>query len=276
MLICDYLPKSRLLLFNKSFSGSEPAFYFGSHYDWPNICNFAGIRNITMKNITRLLPVIAALLLWGCNGNEELRIAEVARAEKYNDSILKVISANWHFDVPPPTPGVAQRIQGWNEWQQFRAELAQKPVGTIGGFKQKTKNLVNKADQLTNNIPPFFNKPAVLSRIGVLATKTKMLYTYLNLEVPQDKKVVALIGDITRESISMQNQLDELVRRSEIPKEVGEEEMLKALDTARLANPDAIPQPEDAPQANPMKYNRRHPLDTPPSKKTNPQNLRIQ
>lgn len=209
-----------------------------------------------MNNLKILAPLLLLFLALACKDDSQLRIAEVQRAEKYNDSILKRIDSHWHFDVPAPTPEVAARIEGWNEWRQFRAELAQKPVGTIGAFKQKTKNLVNKADQLRNNIPPFFNKPAVLSRIGVLVTKTKMIYTFLNLEVPQDKKIIPLIDEITAETASLQNQMDEVVRRSAIPKEEGEQEMLQALDPTRRANPDAIPQPEET--ADPATVNRRH------------------
>lgn len=151
--------------------------------------------------------------------------------------------------MPPPTPKVAERISGWNEWQQFMNEIKQKPTGTIGAYRQKTKTLVNKVDALRNNLPGFFDKPQVRSRLGVLITKIKSLYTFISIEVIPDKKVIELIAEINHEIAAVQNQLDEVVRKSEIQKEEGEEQMLRALDTVRMANPDAIPATNAIPRA---------------------------
>jgi hypothetical protein len=194
-----------------------------------------------MKYIKIVLLLGLFTTLLSCQDDEKERIAETQRTLKQNDSILKVISANWKFDVPSPTPTVAQRIGTWNEWEQFNNELKQKPTGTaITAYLQKTKTLVTKADLLKNNVPQFFNKPQVRARMGVLITKIKSLYTYINIETIPDKKVIAIIGEITHEMTALQNQFDEIVRISEIPKEEGEQEMLKALDTTRMANPDAM------------------------------------
>ena len=189
----------------------------------------------------KILAMCFLCLAFSCKDDERLRIIETQRTEKQNDSILKQISAGWHFNVPPLSSRVAPQLANWNEWRQFTAELAQKPSGGLGAYRQKAKNLVNKADQLRVNIPPFFNKPQVRSRIGVVITKVKSLYTYTNLEMIPDKKVAAIIGEVTREVASLQNQFDEIVRFNEIPKEIGEEEMLRALDTVRMANPEAQP-----------------------------------
>jgi hypothetical protein len=196
-----------------------------------------------MKRLSLFLIFLLSAVVFSCQDDEKQRQAETIRAARQNDSILKIISSHWKFDVPPPTPKVQMRISTWNEWQQFRSELAQKPTGGIGAYKQKTKNLVNKADQLRNNIPLMFNKPQVRARLGVLITKIKQMYTFLNLEVIQDKKVLQFIDEVTKETAAVQDQLDEIVRISEIPKEIGEEEMLRALDTTRMANPDRQPQP---------------------------------
>lgn len=196
-----------------------------------------------MKRLSLFLIFLLSAVVLSCQDDEKQRQAETLRAAKHNDSILKIISSHWKFDVPPPTIKVQMRISTWNEWQQFRTELAQKPTGSISAYKQKTKNLVNKADQLRNNIPLMFNKPQVRSRLGVLITKIKQLYTFLNLEVVQEKKVLQFIDEVTKETAAVQYQLDEIIRLSEIPKEIGEEEMLRALDTTRMANPDRQPQP---------------------------------
>jgi hypothetical protein len=203
-----------------------------------------------MKYLKILFFFGLSMALLSCEDDDKQRIAETQRTQKQNDSIIKVISANWKFDVPAPTQKVAQRISSWNEWAQFNKELRQKPAGNaINAYLQKTKTLVKKADLLKNNIPLFFDKPQVRSRMGVLITKIKSLYTYMNIEVIPAKKVLTIIGEVTHEMDALQNQLDEIVRISEIPKEQGEQEMLRALDTTRMANPDAMIPKLASPQA---------------------------
>ena len=203
-----------------------------------------------MNYLKILLLFGLSVALLSCEDDDKRRIAETQRTQKQNDSILKVISANWKFDVPAPDPKVAQRINSWNEWAQFNKELRQKPAGNAkNAYLQKTKTLVKRADLIKNNIPEFFNKPQVRSRMGVLITRIKSLYTYMNIETIPAKKVITIIGEITHEMTALQDQLDEIVRLSEIPREQGEEEMLRALDTVRMANPEAMTQEGTAPAA---------------------------
>jgi hypothetical protein len=182
-------------------------------------------------------------LLFSCQDDTAQTAAETKRITKQNDSILKVISSSWKFNVPPPTPKVAQRLTGWQEWELFNRELKQKPQGNINAYRQKAKMMVTRAEVLVNGLPPLFSKPQVMSRIGVLNTKVKSLYTFISVETIPDKKVITLIGEVTHEMVQLQIQFDELVRISEIPKEQGEEEMLRALDTVRMANPGMMGQP---------------------------------
>ena len=182
-----------------------------------------------------------AVLLFSCKDDEAQRRAETVKTAKQNDSILKVISENWRFNVAPVSPKVAEYLNPWNEWRQYIDEISQKPTGSLTAYKEKTKNIVSKSQQLNNNIPAFYNKPQLRSRIAVLITKTQSLSTYINVDVIPDKKIISLIKEITHETTALQNQMDELVRKSEIPKETGEDEMLKALDTVRMANPDMLP-----------------------------------
>lgn len=189
-----------------------------------------------------ILFCLSALIFTSCEDDDKERQAQVARALKQNDSILKKINNNWRFDIPTPTPKVQERIASWNEWQQFRNEMNVKPAANISAYKQKVKSMATRADQLKNNIPPFFDKPAVRSRISVLITKTKSLYTYINISVIPEKKVVSLINEITKETTSLQNQLNEIIVFSEIPTDVREEEMLKELDTTWHTNPDIMNQ----------------------------------
>lgn len=191
-----------------------------------------------MKYLHHILVFCFSISLLSCQDDTNQRVAETLKTEKRNDSIFTVISNNWKFNIAPLNEKTKTRTTSWNEWRQFNSELAQKPTGSIGAYKQKTKNLVNKADQLKNNIPPFFDKPQVRSRIDVVITKIKSLYTYLNIDNIPEKKVIAIIAETRNEITSLQDQMEELVRISEIPKEMGEEEMLRALDTTRMANPD--------------------------------------
>ena len=206
--------------------------------------------NIVSMNYLKILALAClSLLVFSCKDDEQQRLAETKRAEQVNDSILKVISRNWHFDVPQPTAKAAQQLAGWNEWEQFNNELQQKPTSTLEAFRRKANVLVTKAEVLKNNIPAFLNKPQVRARLDVVITNIQMIYTYMNIETIPDKKIISLIGSITRELTATQNQVDEIIRVSEIPKEEGEQEMLRAMDTTRLANPDAMNTP---PQAQPL------------------------
>lgn len=183
-----------------------------------------------------LVPVLAvfSLFLFSCNNKEE-RETEYKKSLQQRDSIFAVINANWKFDIPAVNPKVQSRIQNWEEWRQFKQELGQKPKSTMNAFKLKTMNLVKKSDSLTNNIPIIFNTPAVKSRLSTLNTKIKSLETFISLDYIPTQKVITLIHDVSEEVISVQDQMAEIIYKMEIPKEIGETEMLQALDTVRRA-----------------------------------------
>ncbi|MFL9837653.1 hypothetical protein ABS768_09110 [Flavobacterium sp. ST-75] len=201
-----------------------------------------------MKYLKLIILFCFTSLVLSCKDDEKIREAEALRAKEQSEAILKVISENWKFDVPKVTPRVKAKLEGWNEWHSFKSELADKPTGSLTAYRNKVKTIAEKADDLNKNIPAFFDKPQVRSRIMVVVTKIRTLYTYINLDVVQKDKIISAISEITKETISLQNQLDELVKLSEIPKEKGEEDLLKALDTIRMANPDMIPDGKDAKQ----------------------------
>lgn len=211
-----------------------------------------------MKYLKFIILLCLPALMLSCNDDEQVRAAEALRAQKYNDSILTIINKNWKFNIPPVTPKVKAKIDGWNEWQQFKAELADKPTGSLNAYRGKVKAIAEKAEELNKTIPPFFNQPQMRSRLGVLMTKVRSLYTYIDLTVVQEKKVIQYINEISKETTSIQNQMDEMVRFSEIPMEKGEEELLMALDTVRMANPDMIPEAEKQPApAKPKKMDSK-------------------
>ncbi|MCG2612243.1 hypothetical protein LZZ90_12075 [Flavobacterium sp. SM15] len=186
-----------------------------------------------MKNIFSFL-LFAALVLISCNNKEE-RLADSAKAAEYNDSVFAIINQNWNFNIAQINPKVEGRIQRWNQWRAFNKELKEKPKSTLNAFKIKAKNLVTKSDSLTNQIPYIFDKPAVKSRISTLNTKLKSLETYIMLDYIPTQKVIGIIQDVATEVNAIQNQMNEIIVKSEIPKEEGELIMLQALDTARHA-----------------------------------------
>lgn len=185
-------------------------------------------------NIKSSLLLLLSVLLFSCNDKDE-RMVDSTKAAKHNDSVFAIINQNWKFNVPPTSPKVQSLIGGWQEWRIFNQELQQKPKSSLTAFRLKAKNLSAKAGVLDNNIPPRFNRSAVRSRISTLNTKIKSLEMYLDLEYIPTQKVITIIQDISTEVTSVQNQMNEIIIKSEIPNEEGETIMLQALDTTRHA-----------------------------------------
>src|SRR5574343_19585 len=151
--------------------------------------------------------------------------------------VCKNISKMWQFHFPNARPEVKATLNSWNEWRKFEIEMLQKPKSTLSAFQLKTKNLSSKADTLAFTIPFEYKKPQVLSRITTLNTKLKSLETFMNLQVIPEQKVAKLIPENNEEIKGLYNQWDEIIIKKAMPKEIGEELMLQALDTARNARP---------------------------------------
>ncbi|WP_431243670.1 hypothetical protein ACQ9BO_03650 [Flavobacterium sp. P21] len=94
---------------------------------------------------------------------------------------------------------------------------------------------------MNNNIPAELNQPAIKSRISILITKVKMMDLFINLSTIPDDKVTFLIGEINKEIISLERQMDKIVEKAKIPKEQGEEDFLRMLDTTRAIPNSATP-----------------------------------
>ena len=169
-----------------------------------------------------------------CENDSQQQLEAQKIAEK-NEAVFKNISKMWQFNFPNARPEVKSILNGWNEWRQFEIELSQKPKSTLSAFKMKIKNVSSKADTLVISIPLEYNKPQILSRITTLNTKLKSLETFMNLEVIPQQKVAKLIPEINEEISGLYNQWNEIVIKKAIPKEIGEELMLQALDTTRNA-----------------------------------------
>lgn len=173
------------------------------------------------------------LLLISCDKKENKHKSDVLKDSKRKELIFKNINNHWSFKSQPTNLTAAQLSQNWTEWRLFLRELSQKPKSTIGAFQQKARALSVKIKELSKSIPEPYNTPAVKSRISVLSTKINALDMYIHLDPIPDDKVVVLIAEINTELLSLESQMDEIVRKNAIPKEEGETEVMKMLDTTR-------------------------------------------
>jgi len=124
-------------------------------------------------------------------------------------------------------------INNWKGWNDFKNEAKQKPKSTIGAFQQKAKTLSKKMVDITIGLPYQFNNNQVKSRLKVLTTKINSLDLYLHLHQIPDQKVITLIKDINTDITSVEVQIDEVLKRSKIKVEEGEQDLIQILNTSR-------------------------------------------
>lgn len=179
--------------------------------------------------------LVLTLGLFACESDNQQQLEAQKIAQK-NEAVFKNISKMWQFNFPNARPEVKANLTSWNEWRQFEIEMRQKPKSTLSAFQLKIKNLSTKADALYLNMPLEYNKPQILSRLTTLNTKIKSLETFMNLRVIPEQKIAKLIPEINEEIRGLYNQWDEIIIKKSIPKEIGEELMLQALDTTRNAS----------------------------------------
>lgn len=173
------------------------------------------------------------LVLASCQNDNTTLIIEQQKEAKKKEVVFNNINRGWVFNIAPVEPGTQSRINNWMEWRNFLTEINQKPKSTIGAFQKKSKALSVKVMELNNNIPLEFNKPQIKARIAVITTKIKSLDLFIHLNQIPDSKVVKLIGEINMEVEYLQLQMEEIVKRSLIPKEEGEPDFVKMRDTTR-------------------------------------------
>ena len=97
--------------------------------------------------------------------------------------------------------------------------------------------------ELNTNIPYTFNKPEIKSRISVLTTKINSINLFINLDDIPAQKVVTLVSEVNEELVSLTQQMEEIIRKSAIPIEEGESDMIRMLDTTRAIPNKIVPQP---------------------------------
>lgn len=206
---------------------------------------------ILMKIYSYIMLVLFCFLV-SCKDDEAARLEANAKDTKKNEQIFASIDKAWSFNPPPMNPTVGNIIQNWSEWRLFMTELQQKPKSSIGAFQKKAKTLSQKAMDLNNHIPATFDKPEIKSRIMTLITKVRSLDLFINLNQIQEQKVIKIIPEINEEIASLQSQMEEIVRKSQIRLEEGEAEMLRSIAKDSLQKPKSNlennPKPSNSPQ----------------------------
>jgi hypothetical protein len=186
------------------------------------------------------LSLLFVFILSSCQDENERRLAENKKEAKKKEIIFNNINKEWSFIDEPINEISEKNVTDWKEWREFLKELGGKPRKTIGAFQKKSAAIAKKAMALKDNIPAQFNQPQIRSRISILITKVKMMDLFIHLQKIPDEKVTFLIGEINKELVSLQRQMDKIVEKSKIPQEEGESDFLRMLDTAR-AIPNSMP-----------------------------------
>jgi len=189
------------------------------------------------------LFLLLTAVLFSCQDQDEKRRAENAKEAKKKEAIFNNINKGWTFIDEPINEISESQLNSWTEWRDFMKEIGDKPRKTIGAFQKKSAAISKKAMALNNTIPTIFDQPAFRSRISILITKIRMLDLFIHLNKIPDDKVVFLVQEINKELISLERQMDKIVERAKVPKEEGEEDFLRMLDTAR-AIPNAVAPPK--------------------------------
>ncbi len=165
-----------------------------------------------------------------CQDDAKANAILLANNLKEKELKFQNISKAWKFEPRELSPESQTIVTNWNEWRLFNNELYQKPKSTIGAFQRKAKALVQKAEVLSTSVPEKLNKPQIKARLMAMISKLKSLNTFINLDKIPVEKVLPLISDLNVEIMVIQDQIEEIVKRSHIQKEEGEEEMLRNLN----------------------------------------------
>lgn len=180
-----------------------------------------------------ILLLLSFLIISSCKNDNDNRLLEQQKDIKKKEVVFKNINNAWVFNVPQLQPQTQSMVANWAEWKLFLEEFKQKPKSSIGAFIKKSEKLTKRAFDLGNTFPPQLNIPAVKSRISVLLTQIRMLDLYMHLQNIPDQKVAALIPEINLAIASFTMQLEEITIKNAIPKERGESDMIRMLDTSR-------------------------------------------
>lgn len=195
------------------------------------------------------------LLLSSCQDEKQQEIQ--LREAKKKEQIFASVNAHWKFHAQPMNPPSQELTATWAPWRDLLRELGQKPQSSIEAFQKKAKVLSVKARELSTQVPSPYDKPEVKSRLAVLTAKINSLDLFLSLDDIPAEKVNREVDAINACLTSLQQQFDEIVRKSRIPTEQGESDLIRMLDTTRAVptggvfpESSAKPQQPATPQRN--------------------------
>jgi len=181
------------------------------------------------------LLFLALVTFMGCKDDSAERLAANKKDLEKKDAIFTAINNAWSFRTIQPQAKSQTLIANWEELRLLLLELNQKPKSTIGAFQKKSIDLTKKVDSVYNSIPSNLQIPEFKSRFLVLLNQFRTLELFITLDEIPRTKVIAVIEEINKQLASIEIQLDEFVRKSEVPMEQGESDMIRMLDTSRAA-----------------------------------------
>ena len=178
-------------------------------------------------------PFLIVFIFFSCQQDNEKRLIQQQKELAKNEVVFKKISSAWNFRTMNLQPSSQELVKDWAQWRLFLTELQQKPTSSIGAFQKKSKTLSKKTEEVLQSIPGQLLSPEFKSRFTVMLTKFRSLEMYLHLDAIPDQKIISLITDINLQLAAIELQMNELVRKNQIPMEKGEADMIRMLDTSR-------------------------------------------
>ncbi|MCC9042263.1 hypothetical protein LNQ81_06095 [Myroides sp. M-43] len=185
-----------------------------------------------------LLLFLASIFMYSCKDNDQFSKDQELKIAQHNDSVYNYLTKNWSLRIPSVTPELDVILKEWKPWQELIQETKLKPVSTIGAFQKKANRISELLTSLTyQQYPEQLNLPDIKARVALLQTALNNLSMFLEVEPIDIKKLDHDIKYVNRAFRLLTAQMEENVRKAQLPKEEGETEMLEAVDTERRANP---------------------------------------
>lgn len=185
------------------------------------------------------LIVLTALSILSCK--KETVQTEKPVSKISQDSLVRSIHGKWKFTVAVNNPTISKNLSNWEDWRNYVNELTIAPNPSLGNMAHKATKLVNNVAVLKNSIPEQYNKQETKARITLLETNVQSLDMLLGLEPIDIKEVHKLLANIQKNTNSIINQFNEFEVKANIPKEIGESELIQPIDTIKRATLNAIP-----------------------------------
>ena len=186
-----------------------------------------------------IITLLGMFMLISCN--EKTKQITPIKQPISKDSLVRIIHDKWKFTVTLNNPKVSQNLSNWEDWRNYVNELTISPNASLDHLKRKAQNLVSSTTVLKNSIPEKYNKQETKARLAVLLTNVQNLDMLLELEPLNVKEITKLITNIQKNTNSIINQFNEFEIKSQIPRELGEDQLIQPIDTIKRATLNAIP-----------------------------------